>query len=514
MIIFYISRFIYPIATSYADSSEFTFWSRLKASIIANGIFYGAVGVLCVIFFLVIFFTTANKNFLSALGVAMALANSWGLFLVVCFLGVGVILNPRNMWRKSQFSVLYKQSLWKLGDLYEKYKKSRTKLFETLRCVKKYDEEIRFTDPNREFIDIIIKNCPKEYESVIYGSVDEVVKNERKKLVELNYRVIQRSYEYHCNYTRFHKAIEKTLDMEDINKPMHTRFKIEWTYPKNTFLKRIPVIKKIIYFLEWVYWIYTAKWFWRFVSILSYIATIIVLWSEITMFSSFLNKDNFPTLSIYYLLIWKIKGMNPLAMQFIAFLSISYNAWCTYKTLLTLRFFNWYKIQKHKLTNLYSIIFASAYICRISVPIVLNMIYLVGFDKSHSSFIRVMGPMSVVPFLGGNFHVIFPTVILVISILTIFNCWNRILTCFNKRKFKFNEFFTDDLIDKGKEIIAKEKAALRIRGDINYFGDNFNRIKERFPDEALNTQNSINNENESKHLLIDFESGYNKLSHV
>lgn len=471
-------RLIYPLTMSYVDSAEFTFWGRLKSALIANAMFYGAGAVGVIIFFLVIFFTTANKEFGKAIGVGMVLANSWGLFLMVCFIGVGIIMVPKKFWRKSKVQTTLKQLQWKVGNLYDKQKETYDELVSTLKLVRKLDDEIRLTDRFRDFVDIIVNDCPPEYQLIEYGEGE--IKYDRKGLVDLHYRLISAKYNHHCVSTELRKTIEKAIDLDDAcnAKDQMTKFQVMWSNPKNSFIRRIPVIRSFVNLIEWLYWVYLVKWIWLSFSVIGYIATIILIWSEVTMFTAFLNSNSFPSLSIYYLLIWKVKSITPMGIQTIAFLSIIYNAWCTFKSLLNLKLFNWYELKKYKLSNTYSLFFSAAYLCRISVPVVLNMIYLAGFDNSNSAFIQVMGPMSVVPFFGGKFNIIFPALILLVSLLTLFSCWKSVLSCFKVKTFHFDEFYSDELIDKGRDIVNKEKESLKSGNKLEFIGDSFSRLEE------------------------------------
>lgn len=466
---------------SYSDSAEFTIWGKFKSALIANAIFYGIGGVACVAFFLVIFFTTAQREFSQAIGVSMVLTNSWGLLLVVCFVGVGVIIVPRDMWRKSYVDGTLRQNQWKVGLFHEKYKETYDELIAVMKQVRKLDTDIRMTDRFRDFVDAIVFDCPPEYQIIMQGEGD--IRYDRKVLVDLHYKLLLAKHNYHCAYTEFHKTVEKALWMEDVSKARahKTGCEIVWTIPRNTFFRRLPVIGSAIKMCEWLYYVYLKKWVWKVLAIMAYLATIILLWSEVTMFAAFLNKGQFPSLSIYYLLIWKIKSNTPFGIQTIAFISIIYNVWCTYNSLLKLKLFNWYELKKYKLSNTYSLLFSAAYLCRIAIPVVLNMIYLVGFDNTGSAFIRVMGPMSVVPFFGGKFHIAFPALIIIVAGLTLFNCWRSVLSCCKVKQFKFDEFFTADELEKGKEIMRKERDAIIQNKSIEYFGESLNRLNGDLP---------------------------------
>lgn len=86
---------------SYVDAGDFTFWTKMRTSIKENLIVYGSLGILVIILFVYI----AVKSKLSTdalLGIAMAASNTWGLFLLIGLMGVGLVEIPRSLWNESR----------------------------------------------------------------------------------------------------------------------------------------------------------------------------------------------------------------------------------------------------------------------------------------------------------------------------------------------------------------------------------------------------------------------------
>lgn len=193
------------------------------------------------------------------------------------------------------------------------------------------------------------------------------------------------------------------------------------------------------------------------------------------MFSGFLKIfDGMPQLSIYYLLIWKIKNITPIGIQVLTFFTLGYNTWCAYDSLMNIRLFNWYKLLPYQQTDTYSLLFSAAYLCRIGTPVALNYIYLIGFDATNSAFVRVMGTMTVVPFFGGNFNIIFPALILVVALATLFDLWARIFfifTCGKFKSFEYDEFSEDEYTSTGRDLMSKEREAEQRGSGVEYFGE-------------------------------------------
>ena len=250
-----------------------------------------------------------------------------------------------------------------------------------------------------------------------------------------------------------------------------------WCFPyfRITWWSKNATLARIVNFIEWAYWRWTVQWLWKVVCVVCALMTIILIWNEETMFTSFLKFfKGMPQLSIYYLIIWKPHNITPIAIQIFTFITLGYNTWCTYDSLMNIRLFNWYKLLPYQQTDTYSLLFSAAYLCRIGVPVALNYLYLIGFDVTNSAFVRVMGTMTVVPFFGGNFNVIFPALILLVALATLFDLWNRIffiLTCGRWKSFEYDEFSEDEYTSTGRELMLKEREAEQRGTGVDYFGE-------------------------------------------
>jgi hypothetical protein len=474
-VIFFGTWLVFPICQSWVASAEFTIGGRIKAVLRENAIFYGIAGIAGLIGVLILFFTTAKRQLGSTVGLAMTLANNWGLFLLVCLLGVGIVEVPRAYWRRSNVDLQLRYYEYQIGQLYGEYKKSHDSLQGILKEIRYFDQQLRPTDPDRKYIDEMLKYVPPDYDLVGRGESKSEVNTD--SIIELNGRLIQCLHDYNASKTLFHRNVEKAFGIQDIirMRDRNIKYHVPWTLRKISWWSKTQSIARAVNFVEWVYWRWTVQWLWKVVCIVCCLVTAVLLWNEETMFFSFLKTFNgLPMLSVYYLMLWKIKTLTPLAMQFLCFLTLGYNTWCTYDSLMNIRLFNWYKLLPHQQTDTYSLLFSAAYLCRISVPVALNYLYLTGFDTTSSAFVRVMGTMTVVPFFGGNFNIVFPALILLVALATFFDLWNRIFfifTCGRWKSFEYDEFSEDEYTSTGRDLLAKERDAEQRGTGVEYFGE-------------------------------------------
>ena len=474
-IIFVGTWLIFPICQSWVASAEFTIVGRIKSVLRENAIFYGIAGVAGLIGVLILYFTTANREISKTVGLAMALANSWGLFLLVCLMGVGIVEVPRAYWRRSNVDLQLRYYEYQVGQLYGEYKKSHEALQIVLKNIRYFDSQVRATDPERPHLEEMLKYVPPDYDLVGRGEGDMDI-NE-KSLVELNGRLIQCLHDYNASKTLFHRNVEKAFGVQDIVRMRDRKvmYHVPWTLRKISWWNKNQTISRAVNFIEWIYWRWTVQWLWKLVCALCSVVTLILVWNEETMFTTVLKANGgLPFLSVYYLLLWKVKNLTPLAIQFICFVALGYNVWCTYDSLMNIRLFNWYKLLPYQQTDTYSLLFSAAYLCRIGVPVALNFIYLTGFDSSSSAFVRVMGTMTVVPFFGGFFNLVFPMLIILVALATFFDLWNRIFfifTCGRWKSFEYDEFSEDEYTQTGRDLISKEREAESKGTGVDYFGE-------------------------------------------
>lgn len=455
-------------------SSEFTIVGKIKQTIKDNAIFYGIAGIFGLIGVLILFFTTADRTLSKTVGLAMTLANNWGTFLLVCLMGVGIVEVPRAYWRRSNVHLQLTYYEYQVGQLYGEYKKSHEALQTVLQNIRYFDSHLTTTDPDRKYFEEMLKYVPPDYSLIGSGSGDMDITH--SELVNLNGRLIQALHDYNTSKTLFHRNVEKAFAIQDIirMRERNVKYHVPWTLRKISWWNKNQTISRIVNFVEWLYWRAMVQWLWKLVCILCCALTAVLVWNEETMFSSFLNVGGLPMLSVYYLMLWKIKTITPVAIQFICFLTLGYNTWCTYDSLMNIRLFNWYKLLPYQQSDTYSLLFAAAYLCRIGVPVALNFVYLTGFDRTSSAFVRVMGSMIVVPFFGGKFNIVFPALILIVALLTFFDLWNRIFflfTCGRWRSFDYDEFSSDEFSETGRDLILKEREAEQKGTGVEYFGE-------------------------------------------
>jgi hypothetical protein len=461
-------RLIYPIGQSFVTTGEFGVWRKLRASVIDNLIFYGIAGVVGVGFFIGLFFYE-GRDLSTAISVALALATVWGTFLLVVFMGVGLVEIPRTCWRNANFHVMLRYYQFKLTAQHEELNQAHTEITTVEKLIKNLDDNVPISDPNRSCVDTLIAECPPDYALLEKG--EGKVKTGYGDIVELHSRLISAKHNWNQATTLYETTLKRAFKLDDIvaaKDELRSTRMIKWTYkPARRF--RFKLLTDVVNFMEWLWLTKIAEWFWRVASVLLAIASLLLIFCEVTMFVVFLEAPTgrgLPATISPLTLLVRSADLSPLGIQLISLAVVAYMATCTFSSLFSFRFLSWYKLLPDQQTDSYSILFCAAYLSRLAPPLVLNLLYLINYDlpEYNSAYIQIMGPMTRVPFFGQKFNVIFPCLIVFMSVATLFSCWSRIMSCLpccRSRSFSYDEWDDDEQVESGRDLISKERAQRR-----------------------------------------------------
>lgn len=446
---------VYPILQSYVFAGDFTFCERFRTALKENIIFYLVAGVILGILLIII---VAKQKLGSAevFAIAIASANAWGLFLLICLLGYGLVEIPKLLWRKSNKDLTLKYVQFQLVGQREDLEKAKKELTITLKLVKKYSETIRETDPFRPFINIIIKKCPIEYKDALFGEGDAELLY--SKLVALHTRLMWADHEYRRCQSEYDANLKYAFELEDLMKSANNPERVitRASIQLNAIARSKSIHRQKF---EWVWKIKLEPIALKIASLLCAALSIIVIWSELVFW---IPAGDYG-MSIFSLLVNESKESQSFTVVLIiVFLPVAYIASCAYWSLFKLKLFTFYRLIPHQQTDPSSILFSAAYLCRLAAPLAYNFLLMGRIDTS--AFYKVMGLINLAPLLGSFYNIYFPMVLVVLALFNVFNVYTKIVaTCCVKKRFIFDESFNHSKIEQGKEIMKHERE-LREKG--------------------------------------------------
>jgi hypothetical protein len=225
-----IIRAIYPIGQSWVATGEFGFWRKLKASLRDNLIFYIIAGVAGAIVFIIMLFVV-KWELSNILNVAVALATCWGVFLLVAFMGVGLVEIPRSCWRKGNLMVQLRLHYFKMACQHEELKKAHEEIKRVEKAIKKLDGLIPPLDENRKYMDELVGKCPPDYQLLEEG--DGKVTGAYSEIVDLHAELIIAIHGWNTANTLYETTLQRALKLDDVvaaTEDFKVKDHIKWTY--------------------------------------------------------------------------------------------------------------------------------------------------------------------------------------------------------------------------------------------------------------------------------------------
>jgi hypothetical protein len=128
----------------------------------------------------------------------------------------------------------------------------------------------------------------------------------------------------------------------------------------------------------------TLQWYWEcvvkspFLKVLAgatAIMSVLVVWSEMTFFSSY-------PLSFFAIILNIARvSYDFVTIELFSMITLCYLCYCAYSTIFRIKFFNLYYLAPHHQTNEHSLIFSGMLLCRLTPPMCLNFLGLMHMDS-------------------------------------------------------------------------------------------------------------------------------------
>ena len=398
---------IVPVAVSfmsysYALSLKHRIWMVIRE----NLIFYGIVGGLVGLFFLIMV-TTGRLSISSIPGIVVALGNGYGLILFCVVFGYAFVQFPAILWYNA--------------DPGTKYKRMVNKIFkETKACaVAVADAEVLIEEFDR------MKETIKGVDANTYINLGKP-RVKQLNLLKSQIPIPDRFYSTVCTNKKILKLKDiewgnmgfKEIQVEDFFGLMdHTALDLN---------ECIHYIEKVVenaneslaaYEVSIDSWKAKSKTFLKRFGILLLLAWIgVCYYNEIALF---FGREE---ISVYYILS-RFKMPTIVGQLLITFPILTFLVFLGGWGLQELRIGSFYRFIPN-FTNGNTLSYWGIFLSRLAPTIGYH--YMIQIGSTENSFRRVMGVMDEVIFLGKQWNYISPILLLIVSFFVYFNVWDRI----------------------------------------------------------------------------------------
>ncbi|KAI7876330.1 LMBR1-domain-containing protein [Lichtheimia hyalospora FSU 10163] len=413
-----------PMMQAYVNTGDFGFTNRLKSAVRVNLQFYSIYIVIGFIGLIYLVFGSGYTTREKIQGFVMAMANSWGLFLVIMFMGYGLVAVPRRLWFTGNPQKHLNQLYANASRVKEECMDSELEFIDVCKIMHAISKRTTRADP---FLRGCVDQMTQRFPFILdpeYTDRDNSVSLPRDitedYLIKLNRRMILAARMKDRKLALWENLLSEAFYLQDITENRNnTDHQFHSTLRPLRESTRWNDIKAQ---LEWWWLLRIEPIFHRGVALLCAVLSVCILWSEIVF-----NIKN-PVVSIVALGL-RACGYNYAAVEFMAFFTLMFMCICVYTSLFKVRFFNLYiLIPKHH-TDENSLLWFTSYMCKMMAPLCYNYINLAGdfSGTSESVFNKFMGGADLVPFLGTTFIDWFPVVILIPALSVLFNFQGRCL---------------------------------------------------------------------------------------
>ncbi|RUS71672.1 hypothetical protein EGW08_020561 [Elysia chlorotica] len=484
---------IMPMMQSYVKTGDFTVPGKIKSALIENAMFYGTY---LLIFGICLIYVAARPDIdidgekLKIIGVTAS--NTWGLFVLVLMLGYGLVDVPRTLWNWSKTEYMLSNTYFKIAKLSTEKTEAEEALEDVLEETRRIAERIRYNHPLRKNMDVILAKCPESTRQSLRGKMDDFEDYNQSPdalcestLVNIHKKVIRRSFIKQRTSIQWANLMNTAVQWEDV---LSNTQRSERVYHHSD-------TKGAVFMFPWWRTVYTpiVEWYWKCLfrpyvymagAVILTIMSFMVVWSECLFFI----KD--PVLSLFAVFINLARENYDYAyIELASILTIAYLCFCAYFSVFKIRILNLYYIAPHHQTNEHSLIFIGAMLCRLTPPMCLNFLGLIHLDShivqdrriEETSYTQIMGHMDVISIIANGFNIYFPILIVLLCIFTYFSLGSRLLSAVGFQQFIGDDDMTQELIDEGRELVAREKRRLERRADAEARRKNWT---ERFNDDS------------------------------
>jgi len=463
-ITFFWCWMILPVTQSYNEAAEFKPCGRFKRAMLENVVFYALAAVLG-IGFIAYLSTVHNLTGTALIEFVMALANAWGLTLLVLCLGYGLVEIPKMLYRQCNDETNLRWLQFEAISSYEDLKEWQLEMkISALQLLKDQElmgnlqpEELQDLQPHME---VIVSKCPPE-------QLEKARTDKNSKRLTIQYNIDDSEVTYN-KLVRTHRrvwyaAIKLRIAAADWDVLCHEAWEYEDVIKAKEELEEGKEWRPIVSVgqpdstgavgssLD------KAKWIWkvklrrpctRVAAVACTLLSLAVIWLECVIA---VPSHNFRLSWLYYV----VHSMSGLSVQIGAGIPFLYMVICTYYSLFALKLFSFYALKNKQQTEGPNLLFNAALLCRLAAPLSFNYLQCID-EKMESSYIKFMGAMNTVPLFGDAFNLYVPIFISLICVCTACNCFSHCAKLCPGRAV-FREQGEDEDITQGQEFLERER---------------------------------------------------------
>lgn len=452
-----------PFLTSFVTSGQWTIKQRAKQAFWDNILFYGVYLVVGIGFVLIYLWRHQDPTF-SFWSWLMAFGYAFGLFLVVAFLGYGLVELPRSCYRHARRhpDCRGNQIYWDTFSYVSLLKDAIDDLDARMSQIRQRVLALKSLIPHQSV-------CNDRAVQLCHEIERDIHINHRS----YHHRLYHPTSDYPFSDTEESPGVDRQRSISPLYAmPELVRLRENWMECQRCFVRYdgewiqmvnagsqllddemdrlegiMPISRKI--------WLALERWVYLFCAGLFGFLSFTILWSELAMMLHTYIRDLKYLQSFalaFWIKDWIHSGQLTVAMS-ISFFALFYMILCIWVALSRFNFFQRYQLVSRHHTDLPSLLFLTSYACRLIFPLCYHYLGLIdtrppyqdenlyelnaistSFSKE-TSFVKVMGSINLVPFLGPNYYLFLPIFVVIVCVIVLFRVDARLISWFGLHPF-------------------------------------------------------------------------------
>ncbi|OLY84744.1 LMBR1 domain-containing protein 2-like protein [Smittium mucronatum] len=418
--LFFLTWVVLPIYSEYVESGHLSRKLKLKQAIRDHVKLKLTVGV----FLLLALFVIAAKGYLNMhnfTAFAMVAANSWGIILIVSFMGVGLVKIPRDFYNSSSPSKLLRHIEKNAPSLLNAAEDSELDLIEVLYqfwSIPNRDDTYSSYYPFFKKIEIENSDLFKKYRYRLetYGNPIQSVQNiDENYLASLRKKINLSNLKFEANVYQWEKAKLSAFFYQDLVSAKFTGILSSSVEP----IRSWPLWKRS---LAYTWYIVIAPYVYMLISSILILLSISILQSEAMV-------TIYPKWTIIGSLFHYIKN-NSYLIEFFSITILSYMSISVFSSVTKVKFFGMDNLYPNRNSSQKSLLACGSQLCRLMMPLCYNFLGIASLDLT-TAFHKLMGKVDSVPVFGQGFNRAMPVIVLLPAVLTYFRIFDKIMRVFS-----------------------------------------------------------------------------------
>lgn len=431
--------------------------------------------VLVTVFFGILIGTkSVETNSTAIFLTSVLLTNTVWMGFLVLLLGYGLVMFPRDMWKKGNFEQRLLRIQYEIAQEFINVTKSYSEIFLCLANIQKTKDELsknkNYDAKLMEYIMILIEDSPVDINCPEIGNV--IINRQYNDITVgslANYRGIL--YQNNTIFTmaqgKLNKLQMKAYFLEDLIEATGTTGELDsqiigyphinWSFkPKGSHM-------------EYTWYIHIKPILYKVAGILCGILSMCSYLSIVGMI------DQVPFYVFPYFVIVHDNTISQIMIGMFAFVSIGYLCYVARWALFEINLFKSLELIGNKVTWPIPLSTNSRLFASLAAPLAfffLGMLHEngIGDDKFKqgvnntqiNTVFSTFYKMNEIPLIGSSFNVFFPIMILCVSVLTCAKVLNTLLKSVHCDKLQFNQYeFSSDALEEGKAKLSKRKKLIK-----------------------------------------------------